>query len=115
MYVLVACAFVFGCKPRTAQIRAPYIDPSCPRIRTINGSIRGDIIHDRDQAKIIGNAIINGLHTKKSKYTAGVYADDLGKKWKILEKLKSGVYGGDIEFMLDKCQGTITNLKIEPE
>jgi len=34
--------------------------------------------------------------------------------WHVLQVSRKGVYGGGIEFDINKCNGTIENFKIEP-
>jgi hypothetical protein len=46
------------------------------------------------------------------KLWTGVYLEDRGRFWRVVEWHGPQVYGGGVSFLMDKCDGRITNVKI---
>lgn len=109
--VLINVLLQSGCHKNS--IRANYIMPNCPPI-IINGyKFRGDLIHSSESAKAIGKILVKDFNSSKNnERSAGVDVSDLGQTWKISEYLKKNVYGGNIEFQIDKCTGAVRSIII---
>jgi hypothetical protein len=119
--MLIAGMFLLTLGPGCDEVTrtrqpSPYIDPHCPKISNPLFSFRGDIINNKSEATNIGSIIVRQFNkTNGIRSHSTVEIRDSGKSWFVLETDGSGVYGGGVSFEINKCNGAISDFRVDSE